>query len=292
MFLPSTVRRRQLAFTLIELLVVIAIIAILIGLLLPAVQKVREAAARSQSQNNLKQMSLALHSYNDAIGQMPPVSGYQGPNSVHGSLHYWILPYIEQTAPYNSQQPGQNIGGIPNGGDSWWIASNGSPGTIKTYCSPADTQYGTLRGQNGETRAVSTYPDNAFVFAQNGSIGGVDGNTGIVGGKGNIVTLMQDGTSNTVVFGEGFAYCQGYNRLAFESNWQGNAQFNAFYTNALPQINPTTANCNQSLLQAHGPIMVVGLGDGSVRGVSGSISQNTWTFALYPNDGNVLGSDW
>ena len=193
--------RSRSAFTLIELLVVIAIIAILIGLLLPAVQKVREAAARMTCSNNLKQISLACHNYEGVYGYLPPGSvgtpkgtpfSFSAP---HNSVHTFLLPYIEQENLYRLlQTTGSNPGAagvialendptiVFGSAAGWWnntVNFNAARTRVKTYECPSDA----TRDNSVNGVFIATYAQN-LTFT-----GGYYGNpTGNQFGKTNYVS--------------------------------------------------------------------------------------------------------
>src|SRR5262245_10009789 len=130
--------RRDRGFTLIELLVVIAIIAVLIALLLPAVQSAREAARRAQCVNNLKQIGMACHNYESALGSLPP--GTKG--SLWGTWMLFVLPFVEQQALYNAWNfMGNNSNGSTTSGISYGSVWNVTvtSARLNGFTCPSDT---------------------------------------------------------------------------------------------------------------------------------------------------------
>jgi type II secretory pathway pseudopilin PulG len=336
---------------------VIAIIAILIGLLLPAVQKVREAAARATCQNNVKQLALAAHNYESANGTLPAWSMATATES--GSAHFFLLPYMEQ----------ENVFRAANG-HSWNVRTAG----VKSFVCPTDptvqgavfggeavAQNGPRTSVNGQAYGATSYPiSGAVAQGQNQANHSVKGTRTLIG--------ITDGTSNTVLFAERMAWCMGpnfprpgatpnlstgsftysiwargprhatlspwvdgapttntvppaANNLTYPEGytWWDNPAFDAPYRNTGlnngpgprtdpefrqnwnggvrnpggVQGNPRPLECDYRRLQAlHGSVMNAGLADGSVRGVTASVSAETWKFAGTPDRGEVLGGDW
>ncbi len=214
--------RSRRAFTLIELLVVIAIIAILIGLLLPAVQKVREAAARMSCSNNLKQIGVACHSYNDANGELPPGMlvgrgiGWTDENNIGPTWAVMILPYIEQdnlyrqvaTSIQNYQNFSKSNAAAGGFNDQGWRNIRGTQ--IKPYICPSESNAqvpgnraggGWARGNYGGNMGPGDPGAAAYGGAGNnyngwGSSGGV---LNINGGVNMATFTGADGTSNTIM---------------------------------------------------------------------------------------------
>jgi prepilin-type N-terminal cleavage/methylation domain-containing protein/prepilin-type processing-associated H-X9-DG protein len=202
---PPLAIRRLRAFTLIELLVVIAIIGILIALLLPAVQKIREAAARLQCQNNLHQIGLALHNYHGAQGYFPPAfvgnpgtTPKNNPAPAGWGWGTWILPYIEQGPLYDQLNP--TVNGIPGPLTDPATTPLGllCQTRIKTYICPSD-----LAPLTNDQRGFHAYSSYAAVGGSAGTSGNSLNQNGVMYQASKIrITDIPDGTSNTVVVGE------------------------------------------------------------------------------------------
>jgi prepilin-type N-terminal cleavage/methylation domain-containing protein len=288
------------AFTLIELLVVIAIIAILIGLLVPAVQKVREAAARMQCTNNLKQITLGTVNCADTHdGRLPPSIGlYPSDTAAEGNsdggtfLH--ILPYIEQDnllkAAYAKPEPNDRNGG--QGTYTQWSSAIQNS-TVKTYRCPSDYTFGSL----GNGKARTSYGINGQIFRHNYRWGGV--------GLNRFPASLPDGTSNTILYTEKLqntfkctGCCNNY-RDNYWPDWGpiissrdcGEPTGPAALFQSTCKGIPSSCDGNRASTP-HTAGINAALGDGSVRFVSAGVTPNTWWYAMTPAGGETLGPDW
>lgn len=272
--------RSRSAFTLLELLVVIAILAVLIGLLVPAVQKARQAAARIQGANRLKQMSLAVHNYSDANSGTLPVTKQLE------TTHFVLLPFLDHGNYYadvTSKQRPRNSNYV-----------------MQPYLSPADPSRGVVIGDEG----LASYGCNAQIFVIY-----VTNNL-----TPSITNFFQDGTSNTVAFSEHYAHCGKY-----QFHWifgfnpgmldkpddpvVGRRASFADMGDVVPnpdappsvtfQVRPALSECDARVLQTpYAGGLHVGMADGSVRTVNPSVSPATFWAAITPAGGETLGNDW
>jgi prepilin-type N-terminal cleavage/methylation domain-containing protein len=334
-------------FTLVELLVVIAIIAVLIGLLLPAVQKVRDAGARAQCQNNLKQILLATHNCNDTLDAMPPIlgpfpsltsNGYDPNSGTHqgvGGVLIYLLPFLEQDNLYQQCIP-SDANGL-----AWANNSIAYSIPVKTYICPSDpsiTGKSTCPQNPGGPpfAAATTYAANGLVFdsctytPSNPPVATIGNAAALQLGTDNptagfpifyprLPATIPDGLSNTAFYTEKYTFCANGNPVfdgngqCFALNCGGNNWsdplldwFAPVYNVLTPaldgnitpalayfQIQPNyKTTCDPTRPSSPHSVIQVGLGDGSVRNASNTMSPLTWFLANVPNDGLALGSDW
>ena len=290
--------RTRPAFTLFQLLIVIAILAILLGLLLPAIQKVRSAAARSQSQNNLKQLMLGLHNYHDVYGMFPP-----GVDDKHFSAVSKLLPFIEQQNTYNLIDFKKSIDDMANAAVRQL--------NIKVLLSPQDPVFQAKPGW-GATNYL--FNEASFFLNSKEKIQAITDGTSVTIAIGE--TLKGDGKNQAVDVhrqyvllkkedlknagpNTGVQYFKDNKNIAGDrcASWMdGRFLQGAFNGKLRPNDERPDVNCGGvsgvSALRSYAGFVQVGMFDGSVRAVATKISHKTWKAAMTPKAGDALGNDW
>lgn len=321
---------KRRAFTLIELMVLIAIIAILIGLLLPAVQKVRAAAARIKCDNNLKQMGLAAQNYHDTHHHFPPGIGYHpfSANSTFGTFFFHLLPYLDEDALFRKSLDTTPFL-APVGPISVYYPGNNSVYSrrVAVFLCPSDLSVGPdgVVKVNGVSFGAACYGPNALIMGES-DLSTIPYKVNPQGKT--RIDDISDGTSNTILYAEKYARCSNTTMAPQFQNggtawaytaagpfpWQPSPMtlpaktfqvgfcIPALSNQGAPhavgptsrfQVQPNPDNCDPTrAATAHAGGIQVGFVDGSVRTLSPSISDKTWWEAVTPRGGEVLGSDW
>lgn len=307
--MPQVLSRRT-AFTLIELLIVIALIAILVGLLLPAVQKVREAAARISCANKMKQVALATHHFQSAVGFLPPLSApcadptipscYTPTNTPFGRhimvAYHFLMPHLEEQALANQFTPN-----LYASAPFWMVMP-------KLLC-PSDTSTRDGRSQSPLQAAVdwgvSNYGFNNYV------LGDPPNQRPAPLGRKTFASCIPDGTSNTVLLAELYGTCgssgvvdDAWGSLWADANplWRPGFNLGQFKlgfglqdypASPLFQVNPHfLRECNPTVPQSNHPGGVqIALSDGSVRFLRGGIAPTTWAALNDPRDSTPVQFD-
>ena len=320
--------RRPYGFSLIEMLVSIALIGILVGLLLPAVQAAREAARRSRCANNLKQIALAMHQYNDVHGTLPP--GKKG--CCWGTWLIFVLPQIEQQGLYNAYNfAGNNNPGLPKSYDidlRYFGAANRTVTStrIATYLCPSDlpaapivTRIGGVElactSQNyaanfGNTLQIQQdLPGVAFGGAPFGDVGSPLADHSRPPTRTATFADLTDGASQTLLLGE-VVVGQGADLRGF-SWWGDAAGFETYFgpNSPLPDVLASADYCSKQALNppcvASTPALTdvyaarsrhvdgveVGMADGSVRFIKDSIAMAAWRALGTTRGGELVGAD-